>query len=62
MADGHEKRPKTISLEVAVHKKLKMLCAEQGWTMTQAVEALLQRMEETEDERHGRNQAADKGR
>ena len=59
MEDSHDQRPKTISLEVAVHKKLKMLCAEQGWTMTQAVEALLKRMEETENERHGRNQDAD---
>lgn len=38
-------RLKNVALEPATHKALKMLCAENDWTMTQAVQYILSRME-----------------
>lgn len=53
-------RPKTISLEKQVHKELKLLCAERGWTMTQAVENLMKIAKERgKDDANGRSEKAD---
>jgi hypothetical protein len=45
-----KERLRNIGLEAETHKALKMLCAENDWTMTQAVEHLLERLK---DERKG---------
>lgn len=37
-------RLKNVALEPATHRALKLLCAENDWTMTKAVEYLLNRM------------------
>lgn len=53
-------RPKTVSLDAEVHKALKLLCAEKGWTMTQAVDQLMKIAKERgKDERHGTSEKAD---
>jgi hypothetical protein len=45
-----KERLRNVGLEADTHKALKMLCAENDWTMTQAVEHLLERLK---DERKG---------
>lgn len=53
-------RPKTVSLEAEVHKALKLLCAENGWTMTQAVEQLMKiAKEHGQSERQNGSEKAD---
>lgn len=53
-------RPKTVSLDAEVHKALKLLCAENGWTMTQAVEKLMQiAKEQGQNERENGSGKAD---
>ena len=53
-------RAKTISLDPDVHKALKLLCAENGWTMTQAVDQLMKiAKERNKDEQHGRSEKVD---
>jgi predicted DNA-binding protein len=51
-------RLKNVGLRPETHQRLKLLCAEQGWTMTEAVEALIEVMNE-----QGRtvDHAADRG-
>jgi len=52
-------RLRNSGLEAETHKALKMLCAENDWTMTQAVEHLLERLK---DERKGSGRKPDKSR
>lgn len=51
-------RLKNVALEPATHKALKLLCAENGWTMTEAVQYLLSRMEGGQDVGKGSDQPA----
>lgn len=54
-------RLKNVALEPATHKALKLLCAENDWTMTQAVQYLLSRMEGGQgDVGKGSDQPADR--
>jgi hypothetical protein len=53
-----KERLRNIGLEAETHKALKMLCAENDWTMTEAVEHLLERLK---DERKGSGSKPDKG-
>lgn len=39
-----KERLKNIGIEADTHKRLKMLCVENDWTMTQAVEYLLEKI------------------
>lgn len=42
-------RLKNVGLSPAVHRQLKMLCAQEDWTMTEAVQHLLEVLREQED-------------
>lgn len=53
-----KERLRNVGLEADTHKALKMLCAENDWTMTQAVEHLLERLK---DERKGSGRETGKG-
>lgn len=50
-----KERLRNIGLEPETHKALKMLCAENDWTMTQAIEHLMERLR---NDRSGSNQPA----
>ena len=39
-----KERLRNIGLEPETHRALKMLCAENDWTMTQAIEHLMERL------------------
>jgi hypothetical protein len=39
-----KERLKNVGVEPSTHKALKMLCAENDWTMTQAIEHLMERL------------------
>ena len=51
-------RLKNIGLSPLVHKQLKLLCAQEGWTMTEAVQHLLEILREQEDGKKEPNAAA----
>jgi hypothetical protein len=53
-----KERLRNVGLEADTHKALKMLCAENDWTMTQAVEHLLERLK---DERKGSGRKTGEG-
>lgn len=55
-----KERLRNIGLEAETHKALKMLCAENDWTMTQAVEHLLERLKD-ERERSGSKASKSRG-
>lgn len=49
---------KTVGIEEATHRELKTLCAMRGWTMTEAVQHMLDQIEK-EVESDGRSKATD---
>lgn len=52
---------KTVGLDPEVHKELKLLCAQKGWTMTQAVAHMIKVLEETEGKEDAKRGGGDDG-
>lgn len=54
-------RLKNVGLAPDVHRELKLLCAETGYTMTEAVRYLMDRIKDDERKRAASNSRANRG-
>jgi hypothetical protein len=54
------KKLKTVGIEEETHKRLKQLCAAEGWTMTEAVKHMLELLKK-EAMANGRSDAVTEG-
>jgi hypothetical protein len=56
-----KEKMKTVGLDGQVHRELKMLCADRGWTMTQAIEHMMMILDIHEGTKAENGKASEKG-